>query len=249
MMHGVDLAPPRARTPLLGTDPQPWLRTAAPLVLVSGLLVLASVVTLLVAHRLQAADPTTEPIAALRWFDVNSERNVPTAWSALLLLSSSVTAALLALRRGRADRARAGWLLVALAAAYLALDESLELHERLNDVGRTFTDDRLHFAWVVPGVVAAAAVGLVLLRQLQTQSAEVRRRLVLAAAVYLGGAVVVESVSGQVLRAFGGGRAYVVVTSVEEGLEMAGAALLLAALLCELREVKRSPAASAAARV
>lgn len=243
-MAGVDVTS-RTRTPLLGDDPQPWLRTAAPFVLASVLLVLTSGGVLVVAWALQVAEPGSAPVTALRWFDVNSERNVPTAWSAFLLLGSAVTAALLVLAR---SRGRLGWLLVSAVAAYLALDEGLELHERLNDVGRTLTDDRVHFAWVVPGAVAAAAVGLVLLRQLRSQSAEVRRRLVLAGVVYLSGAVVVEVVSGQVLRAVGGGRAYVLVTSLEEGLEMAGAALLLAALLCELREVRRSRAASAAAR-
>ena len=41
------------------------------------------------------------------------------------------------------------------------------------------------------------------------------------------------------LRAYGaGGKACTLVTSVEEGLEMAGASLLLAALLVRLRQAK-----------
>ena len=66
-----------------------------------------------------------------------------------------------------------------------------------------------------------------------------RRRLVIAGAVYLTGALVLETASGQVLRVFGaGGKAYTLVTSVEEGLEMAGASLLLAALLVQLAQAK-----------
>jgi hypothetical protein len=100
-------------------------------------------------------------------------------------------------------------------------------------------DDRLHFAWVVPGAALACVVGLVLLRRLRAQPVEVRRRLVVAGAVYLTGALVLETVSGQVLRVYGaGGKAYTLVTSVEEGLEMAGASLLLAALLLQLRQAK-----------
>ena len=213
-----------------------WERTAAPLVAVSALVVAASLAVHLLAHRLQVADPGSAPIAALRWFDVSSERNVPTAWSTLLLLSSGVAAAALVVQGRRTAGAGSGWLLVSATCALLALDESVELHERLGGIGATVAGDRLHFAWVVPGAVLACVVGLVLLSRLRAQPATVRRRLVVAAAVYLSGALVLETLSGQVLRAYGGGgKAYVAVTALEEGLEMAGASLLLAALLCQLR--------------
>lgn len=212
-----------------------WTRLAAPLLVTSGVVVLLSLAVTVAAWRMQVAAPGSAPIAALRWFDVNSERNVPTAWSALLLLSCAVTAALLAVR----GRGGSGWLLVALTCAFLALDESLELHERLGGLGASVADDRLHFAWVVPGAALAGVVGLLLLRRLRTQPAEVRRRLVVAGAVYLTGALGLETVSGLVLRVHGaGGKAYTLVTSLEEGLEMAGASLLLAALLLQRRQAK-----------
>lgn len=228
--------------------PRTWLRTAAPLVAVSAALVATGLVVLLVAYRLQVADPLSPPLAALQWFDVSSERNVPTAWSTLLLLGSAVTATLLWLRGRRTDVASAGWLLVAATTSFLALDESLELHERLGSVGSAVVDDRLHFAWVVPGAALTCAVGLLLLHRLRSQPLEVRRRLVVAGAVYLSGALALETLSGAVLRAYGGGgRAYAVVTSAEEGLEMTGASLLLAALLCAHAGLRSSRAAAAGA--
>ncbi len=222
-----------------GSPQRSWLHLAAPLLVVSAGVVLLSMVVTVAAWRMQLAAPGSAPIAALRWFDVNSERNVPTAWSALLLLACSVTAAVLAVRGRGGAVPGSGWVLVAVTCALLALDESFELHERLGGLGATVADDRLHFAWVVPGAALAAVVGLVLLRRLRAQPAEVRRRLVVAGAVYLTGALALETASGQVLRAFGaGGRAYTAVTSVEEGLEMAGASLLLAALLAALAQAK-----------
>lgn len=209
-----------------------WTATAAPLLVVSGLVVVMSLAVSVAAWRLQVAVPGSAPIPALQWFDVSSERNVPTAWSALLLLSCAVAAALLAARGG------VGWVLVAGTSAFLALDESFELHERLGGLGASVADDRLHFAWVVPGAALACVVGLALLSRLRTQPAEVRRRLGAAGAVYLTGALVLETVSGQVLRAHGGGKAYTLVTSLEEGLEMAGASLLLAALVVQLHHAK-----------
>ena len=225
--------------PLVGRpsagDVPSWTGLAAPLLVVSGIVVVMSLAVTVTAWRLQLAVPGSAPIPALRWFDVNSERNVPTAWSALLLLSCAVTAAALAVR----GRGGSGWLLVAVTCAFLALDESFELHERLGGLGASVADDRLHFAWVVPGAALACVVGLVLLRRLRSQPAAVRRRLVVAGAVYLTGALVLETVSGQALGTWGaGGKAYTLVTSVEEGLEMAGASLLLAALLLQLRHAK-----------
>jgi hypothetical protein len=85
-----------------------WTGLAAPLLVVSGVVVVMSLAVTVAAWRLQVAAPGSAPIAALRWFDVNAERNVPTAWSALLLLASAVTAALLAVRA----RGGSGWLLV-----------------------------------------------------------------------------------------------------------------------------------------
>jgi hypothetical protein len=87
-------------------------------------------------------------VPALRWFDVNSERNVPTAWSTLLLLAGAAAAAALAHEGRRSSRPGTGWLLVASTAALLALEEWLELHERLGGAGEAVARDALHFAWV-----------------------------------------------------------------------------------------------------
>ena len=195
---------------------------------VSALVVVLSVGVHYLAYRLQRASPGAPPIAALTWFDVNAERNVPTAWSTVLLLASALASVLLALRR---DVFGPGWLLVAATAGYLALDESMELHERLAPAGSAVAGNALHFAWVVPGAVAAALVGGLLLLRLRRQPAAVRRGLVTAGSVYLAGALVLESLSGIVLRRDGARELYIAVTAAEELLEMLGAALLLATLV------------------
>ena len=232
------MSPSAGRPPALRPVPS-WTGLAAPLLVASGVVVLMSLAVTVAAWRLQVAAPGSAPIPALRWFDVGSERNVPTAWSALLLLSCAVTAALLAVRGRGAAVPGSGWVLVAVTCAFLALDETFELHERLGGLGASVVDDRLHFAWVVPGAALAGVVGLVLLRRLRAQPGPVRRRLVVAGAVYLTGALVLETLSGLVLQVHGaGGKAYTLVSSAEEGLEMAGASLLLAALLLQLRHAK-----------
>lgn len=194
---------------------------------VSAVLVAFSVGTHYLAYRLQVATPGSPPLSALRWVDVNAERNIPTAWSVLLLLSAAWLAATCA--RGTASGR--GWLLVAVTAGWLAADEGLELHERLGPAGRAVAGNALHFAWVVPATCAAAVVGVILLARLRQQPRLVRRRLIAAGAVFLTGAIALETASGLVLQAYGPREGYIVVTAAEEWLEMTGACLLLATLV------------------
>lgn len=222
------------------------VRVALAAMAVSAALVVASVTTRYVAYRIQVGAPGSEPIAALRWFDVNSERNVPTTWSVALLLGAAVVAAVVAARRRRP--ADGVWWAVAAVAAYLALDEWFELHERLGDVGEAIGGSVLHFAWVIPAVVVAGVVGVVLLRLFADQPAIVRRRLVVAGLVYLFGALGLETVSGLVLREQGAAALYLVVTAAEELCEMVGASLLLATAVGALQPRMIAPRGSARAR-
>lgn len=211
-----------------------WLRRAALPLAVSAVLVAVGL-----AARLTVG--TTEPAPlALRLLDVNRERNLPTAWSVALLLGCCAAA----VRLGR-QRRREGWGLVAAVAALMALDEGVRLHERTEALGRVLAGDALHFAWVVPGALAAGTVLLALVRALRGAPRVLRRRLGLAGALYLTGALLVETVSGVVLDVVGRGVVYALANAVEEGLEMTGASLALAALLVAAdpgRHVRRPPA-------
>lgn len=155
----------------------------------------------------------------LRVLDVNRERNVPTAWSVALLLAGAWAAARLA-----REQVRGWWLLAALLLARAA-------------------DEALHFAWVVPGALASAVAALLLLRSLHGVPALVRRRLAVAAVVYLGGALLVEALSGLVLDTVGRSLVYALCNGLEEGLEMTGACLLLGALLLARGPVREPGAA------
>lgn len=88
--------------------------------------------------------------------------------------------------------------------------------------------------------MAAVTVAVVLLTRLRSQPAQVRRRLAVAGVVYLAGALVLESASGLVLRADGARQAYLIVTAIEEFMELAGASLLLATVLSARTGVART---------
>jgi hypothetical protein len=174
-------------------------------------------------------------------FDVDDERNLPAAWSTLQLLLVAVAAAAVA---RRADRDRRTWWLVVAGLLYLALDEGLRLHERLiPPVRRALDPDRdtdlLTFAWVVPGAVAVAVVGLLAIGFLRRMEPVLRRDLLRAAALFLFAVLVLEVVGGALHDGSGDSLPYLVEVHVEELLEMWAVALAGAALLRHLRGTPR----------
>lgn len=177
----------------------------------------------------------TEPYARL--FAVTVEQNVPTWFSAGLLLVTAVVAVAVAAlvphgRRGL----RGAWCVFALVLAALSLDDTVSLHERLGTIGDKLLDGKsagglLHFTWVVPGVLAAAVVVLAVVALARQLPIHVRRQLGFGTALLFGGALGMEMVSGVVLDAFGDSVAYAFVTAIEELLEMLGVVVILRGIL------------------
>lgn len=167
-----------------------------------------------------------------RWFDVNSEANLP-AWFATVLLFSCARS-LWALSRTSAAGPRARWAsrerALAAVFAYLSLDEMTQLHERAN--GRLSAVAELSpvltFPWVVAAVPPTVVLALLLVPYLRALPRWVTLGFVGSGAVFVLGAVGVELLGALVWS--GGGQAtflYAVVTALEEGLEMLGSVLFL----------------------
>ncbi|RSN46685.1 hypothetical protein, partial [Actinomadura sp. WAC 06369] len=187
-----------------------------------------------------------EPIPALRrLFNIGSESNLATWWNSTLLLAVAGTALLAALLTDRTSRpGRTSWLALAAATAWLSVDETVQVHERLAVVGEGWADalgvSVPTYAWVLPGAamaLAGAAAAAVWARGLPR---DLRRGLLGALAVYITGALVVEAFNGWVNRQ-GFKEVYALGTSVEEGMEM-GACLLALAVLARFVVVARDPA-------
>ncbi len=118
----------------------------------------------------------------------------------------------------------------------MGFDEAFQAHERLNDpIRRVLGGGRLgvfSFAWVVPGLVLVFLLMLVFLRFLVRLPAPTRRRVVLAAALYLGGSIGMEMLGGWLVELHGPNSwQYTTVTTIEEGMEMAGLISFVWALL------------------
>jgi hypothetical protein len=159
------------------------------------------------------------------------EHNLP-SWlaSGLLLLASA--SLFVCAERARSDRAR--WAALGVVFALASLDEAVELHEGL---GVLYAGSgALHFGWVIPGAAIALAVGLSFLGFLRRLPRIDRRRFVIAAALFLGGALGMELPLGLWTETHGDQNlGYGVIDWIEETLELAGSTFFVLALRARLR--------------
>lgn len=202
------------------------------LIAVAVALIAASLLTRYLAYQRELASPGIAPPFWMRLFDVNSEANVPTWFNSGLLLLAGVAAVIVAWLH-RPDRPRVAGFLTLFAVGLLALsvDELVSLHEQLGGLGSAIGGSTLHFAWVLPGAVVAVLGVVILARGLRALQSADRWPFIAGVTVLLTGGLVLEAISGIVLDSQGDRAAYLLVTAGEEFLEMAGAALLLLAVL------------------
>lgn len=155
------------------------------------------------------------------------EGNVPTWFATVLLFSSALAAARIA---REAVAFRRYWWGVAAVFAYASLDEAAELHEHM---GGTF-DLRgpLYYDWVIPAAVLLVALVIVFWPFVRALEHGTRRRLMVAGAIYIGGAVVMELPLGWWTdRAGPDTLGYALIDWFEETMELVGASLALLALV------------------
>lgn len=188
------------------------------------------------AVELWAAMSDDGAIAALLpRFSLSSEANVPTWFSSVLLAGCAVAAGAIA---SRAQAWRRHWWGICVALAYVSLDETAELHENLG--GHFDLHGLLYFDWVIWAALAVAILAVIYWPFLRALSSPTRERLILAAVIYVGGALVMELPLGWWTDRFGPDTlGYALIDWVEETMEMVGAALALHALVDHARRLPR----------
>ncbi|MCB0076358.1 MAG: PQQ-dependent sugar dehydrogenase [Anaerolineales bacterium] len=181
----------------------------------------------------------------VNWLDdrffVDKERNFPTFFTVLLMLFSALLLEITA-RLSKREQEPHGkkWRVLSLGFLFMAFDEGFVIHEmaieplqRLlggGDLGA------LHFAWVGPGIVLVLLLSFYFLPFLSSLKAQGRIRFILAASLYLGGALGMEMFNGQFAERVDFDYAiYSIWVTVEEGLEISGLVVFVWALLVHLR--------------
>jgi hypothetical protein len=174
----------------------------------------------------------------VRLFNVDSEQNVPTAFSVLLILAVALLLSVIAVLHRR-QRTPFAWPWVVLSSGflYMAYDEAFTVHENLGSPVRALLGDRIptfiNYAWVIPGAALVVVLALLFWRFLLQLPPATRRAFVMAASLYIGGALGGDLLfTGPYAAMYGEGNlTYSLLSTLEESLEMAGLIVFISALL------------------
>lgn len=172
-------------------------------------------------------------------FDLDHEENIPTFYSAMAILLAATLAAITAGARWRTPgTGRLFWAALAAILLVMTFDEAFQLHERLTPLGRDLLDlpHDAYFAWTLPMGIVVLAIALAFAQFVLRLHRPVRNLIMLAAAVFLTGAMDMEILGGLMDRD-PGNVARVLVITLEETLEMLGIVLLIRALLLNLEHL------------
>lgn len=211
----------------------------------------AIIVGLLCAHatglvmRLGFGHDTVYGLVPL--FDVNVEGNIPTFFSVCLGLCSAALLAVIALNaKSRGDRDAFYWSILAVGVLFLSYDECFQVHEKMTGPMRAMLGGSdpangaqlglMYYSWVVPGLIGAFAVSLFFLKFLLRLPVATRRRMILAAGLFVGGCLGMELINGSVMESQGDSLLYNILVMAEEGLEMTGMATLIYAMTSHIAE-------------
>lgn len=177
-------------------------------------------------------------IYPMRLVDLNGEGNLPALFSGLQLFAAS---ALLACLAKAEPKEKWAWGVLSAGFLFLSLDEWLGFHERASHVMKFLGmggRGAFHFAWVIPYGLAAAGLLAVYVPFLKRLPLKTSLWYVVAGALYVGGAVGCEMVSGGLVEAYGAqSPAMSLEILIEETMEMSGIALFISQLLARWRDV------------
>ncbi len=166
-------------------------------------------------------------------FRLQQEQSLPTWYSVVLLLGCGVV--LLTISEWEMSRRgprRTAWLVLGLIFVAMSIDEQVGFHETTGAYLGTVveTGGFLQFAWVIPGSIFAAVVGLNYWRSFRSLPRLYLALFFGAGAIYVSGALFAEMLEGFLVSK--GYQTQVGWSNLlQDPLEMAGAAVFLYALL------------------
>jgi hypothetical protein len=171
-------------------------------------------------------------------FLFDEEANVPTWYSSSVLLLCSALLGVIAYSTRRVGGRFVGqWTVLAIIFLALSVDEEAALHEGAIRLRETFgLGGIFYYAWVIPGLIFVAILAITMFRLLLSLPPRSRALFLGSGVVFLSGAIGLEMVSAARAEVYGKNNlTQDVLTTVEELLEMSGAALFVYALLDYIR--------------
>lgn len=170
--------------------------------------------------------------------DFNSEKNIPTLYSAVAILSASTLLALIASAHKNKKEPYLPWMGLSLIFIFLAIDEFASIHERIDTPLRAAlnTSGLLFYAWVIPYALGLLIFVAAYLKFLLRLPKEIMLLFITSGAIFVTGALGLELLEGIIHDNYGYGVLYQICYTIEEVMEMFGIALFIYALLSYMSE-------------
>lgn len=167
-------------------------------------------------------------------FDFNTEMNIPTYFSALILLCASLILFSIVMINKRQRSPYFYWLGLAIVFLFLSFDEITAIHEQflfptqklLNASGY------LYFAWVIPYGIFTIILGVIYFKFLLRLPKTTLLLFILSAFIFISGAIGLELFEAKHYELYGlNNITYILLYTVEELFEMLGTTIFIYALL------------------
>ena len=186
----------------------------------------------LLTHELARAIPIRSLGLLAQLWNPDQEQSVPTWFSSFLLGFAAFLLWLTSQNSALAKNRASDWRGLAIVFTALCIEEIAGFHERtIMPLRELFqASGPFVFAWVIPGFVFVVIVALRFWPFLRSLEPSLRRVILLAGAIYVGGALFMEMLGGY-LGPLVGKQGYFLLLNVEEFLEMSGSTLLITAIL------------------
>lgn len=167
-------------------------------------------------------------------FNLDLEWNIPTWYSSITLLFSSILLSVIASVKKTDKRSYFHWRLLSIIFLLLAMDEAIQFHEQTITPLRTLFNLRgiFYYSWVIPGIALLLIFVLVFLKFLANLPKKIRLLFIVSGALYVGGAIGMELIGGYYAYSYTRENIiYSILTNLEEIFEMTGILIFIYMLL------------------
>ena len=147
-------------------------------------------------------------------FDLDEENNLPTWFSHFLLLNNAFVLSIIA--SSDAQKKRNYWWALSIGFLILSIDEVAGLHETFHSA--------IDFNWAIPAGILVAIIGIVFIPFLRSLERRVAILYIISGSIFISGALIIELLSEDMKTK---SLEYALATTLEEGMEMAGALIFL----------------------
>lgn len=177
---------------------------------------------------------------SIKVFNLDAEKNIPTAFSFILLLMSALLLFFIAVFEKQINsRLFSFWAVLCIGFSFMAIDEQFSIHEKLakpiRELIGTSSFGIFYFSWVIPAILLIVILAPFFYGFLVQLERKTRNAFLFAAVLYIGGSIGFELLGGYVAELVEADRAlnstYIIVATIEETLEITGTIVFIRALL------------------